>query len=157
MVSFRLILIRHALAYESHLWDGGDLSRPLLPKGKKQAKQVGKRIAKYLRQKSRAIDMVFVSEASRSVETAQYMLKHLPDNIPTSQSALINPESGTAGYLKLIEESLGEGHVVVVIVGHEYDLSHVVAHLCGECRLRWQKGGFLTLCLQEEQWSIEVV
>lgn len=157
MVSFRLLLIRHAVAYESHLWDGGDLSRPLLPKGKKQAKQAGKRIGKYIQRHKREIDMIFVSEASRSIETAQQMLKHLPNTIPCSRSPLINPESGTEGYLKLIEESVGEGHVFVVIVGHEDDLSNVVAHLCGACRLRWEKGGFLTLCLQNEHWFIEVV
>lgn len=156
MVSFRVLLVRHALAYESHLWDGGDLTRPLLPKGKKRARQAGRRINEYLVRDKTSIDCIYVSEAKRSIETAQQMLKFLPD-IPCIKSSLINPESGTVGYLKLITESQEDGNVFIAIVGHEYDLSKTVAHLCGACNMRWKKGGFLTLCLRNDEWAIEIV
>lgn len=156
MVSFRLLLIRHALAYESELWDGGDLTRPLLPRGKKQAKQTGRRIDEYLRREKRQLDMIFVSEAKRSIETAQQMLKLLPD-IQYSKTSLINPGSGVDGYLKLISESQEDGNIFIAIVGHEYDLSDTVAELCGRSNIRWKKGGFLTLCLRNKKWFIEIV
>ncbi len=155
-VIFRLILIRHAHAYERTIWEGSDLERPLIPKGEKIAKKLGKKLAKAISQKKEKLNVLYASEAVRSYNTAKKILKSLPD-VSFIKTASINPEMGTKGYLDLIAESQQEGNMFIAIVGHENDLSGVVEHLCGACKIRWKKGGYMILDKIHDEWYLEVM
>lgn len=157
-MEFRLILIRHAHAYERHMWEGSDLARPLIPKGEKVAKKSGKRLARFLEQQGERLEAIYASEAVRSYETARIILKSFKD-LSCVVSPLVNPDSGCCGYESIFKEAREEGNVIVAIVGHEYDLSKTVSYLCGEgsIRIDWKKAGFLILNLIDDEWFLEVM
>jgi phosphohistidine phosphatase len=114
-----LYLLRHAEA-EPHRAD--DVSRKLTGKGEKQARAVGS----FLDERGIKPEIILTSPVVRARETAMLVAEELGVEPPTEVSWLacgMNPERAfaeLAGYARLAS---------LMIVGHEPDLSVLVAHL----------------------------
>jgi phosphohistidine phosphatase len=120
-----LILVRHANAEDlgnSHMLK--DFDRELTSKGLMQSARLGKR----LKELNIEIDAFYASAAVRTAETAKLIaeqLKYDIDNILLENSLY---GGGARTYLELVN-SMMEGLNVVVIVGHNPDISFFTDYL----------------------------
>ena len=113
----RLVLVRHSKASHDAVTD---LERPLTPKGAALADL----LAKELRKRLEATDLLLVSPAARARETARPLRDRLE---PTDTLVREEIYLGPNGILRVLSEDGGDAGTVVV-VGHEPTIS-VLAHI----------------------------
>lgn len=132
----RLLLIRHAEAVEADSFDGGDLERPLTPKGRRDARTMARAVARcYPR-----VDAVISSAAERSLATAKTVARAVGVRKVAVEPSL-NPGASAKDYHRLLDRtSVPEG--TLVMVGHEPDLSGVLSNLVAPdgLALKFKKG-----------------
>lgn len=127
-----LHLLRHAHAGDASAWSGPDEVRPLTDKGRRQSDRLGA----YLAGIGFAPDAIISSAKARALETAEIVAGHL-------------------GLAVTIDERLGGGLDVAttdavladhgdpqqpVLVGHDPDLSDLLATLCDAGDVPMRKG-----------------
>ena len=126
-----LYLLRHAHAGNYADWSGPDATRPLSPKGRRQAERLGRHLA----ERSFDFDALVSSPKLRALETARIVGDALGIGVTTDERL--------AGGLDLdVLEAIvkGVGGSRIVLVGHDPDFSDIVATLTGAARLPMKKG-----------------
>jgi phosphohistidine phosphatase len=132
----RLVIIRHAVAVPRETPDMPDDERPLTAKGRKRFREAARGLAASLRRP----EALLTSPLPRARQTAQIAAKAWGKLEPTDTPALAG---GTFEELALALAPYGEKDTVA-IVGHEPDLSELLARLLGTPhaeRLTFRKGG----------------
>jgi phosphohistidine phosphatase len=143
---YSLYIMRHGLAAERDeaAYPDDDL-RPLTPKGEKKLQQ----IAAGLNKIDFEPDWIVASPLVRAKDTAAIIARCLDSKAPVELCDALRPESSPAD-LKLFLMNQAERRRVL-LVGHEPDLSRLVAHLIGAGKrgnLAFKKGGCCLL-----QWG----
>lgn len=118
-----LLIIRHAKA-EDHGHPAGDAPRALVKKGFEQAARLGR----FLRRTDRLPDVVLTSPLVRARQTAERLCEAAGLPEPVEQPWLacgMEPETAVR------ELTAFSGFDRVAIVGHEPDLSTLIAHWIG--------------------------
>src|SRR5215813_7750959 len=142
----KLLLLRHAIAVPADTSGIADEDRPLTSKGRKRFKRAARGLAEIVP----TPDLLLVSPLLRARETAEiaekaWGLKATPEPLLAggTPEALL---AAVAGHSKLN---------VVVLVGHEPDLSQLLAHLIGGNgeRLPFKKGGAALVELDDDTTS----
>lgn len=117
----RLILFRHAKA-QSDAPSGDDFDRRLAPRGHREAKAMGARLAAL----GCKPDLVLVSPALRTRETWELAAEALGGGEVRFEPALYNAEAGAIGRLA---EQAGESRGTVVVVAHNPGLQELAVRL----------------------------
>jgi phosphohistidine phosphatase len=126
----RILFIRHAAAADKAAFGGSDLDRPLTDEGRKEARKMFKALADLYPQPN----LIVSSEAMRARETAEIFCSCFGKTKRT-ESELLNPGSGFEDFLKLIT-GLSDRPELVVVIGHEPDLSHILGQIIADGKLR---------------------
>jgi phosphohistidine phosphatase len=119
-----LYLLRHADAGDPDAWKGDDAERPLSPKGRKQARRVGR----WLAHVGRRPDAIITSPKARALETATIVAACV-DMKPAVDRRLGEPLDHAA--LDAIIAAAGSGAKRVIVVGHDPDFSSMASSLTG--------------------------
>lgn len=129
-----LHLLRHAHAGDGLAWDGPDAARPLTDKGLAQAKRLGR----FLAERRFETDAVLTSPKLRAAQTAEVVASHL------ALPVVVDERLGGPVGLATLEAILHDHHdpILPVLVGHDPDLSELVAVLCGSAGTPMRKGAF---------------
>ena len=132
----RILFIRHAEAVEAEAFQGKDLDRPLSPGGRRKMRAA----ARVLFRRYGRPDRILTSQAVRARATALILAKAAGAR-QVVETPHLNPGAGRAGFRRLWGE-LDPSHEIVVMVGHEPDLSRLVSWLVadGALRLKFSKG-----------------
>lgn len=133
-----LYLLRHAIA-EERSNDGSDSARMLTPEGAEKMR-IG---ARGLRRLGVTLDRLWTSPLTRARETAEIVGAAL-DVAPETVGALA-PGCNAATLLDLLADIPRARSVMVV--GHEPDLSGMIADLTGCSRVVMKKGGLALIDL----------
>ncbi|CAN7553925.1 histidine phosphatase family protein [Phenylobacterium sp. LjRoot225] len=120
----RLILLRHAKA-EGEAPSGDDFDRALAPRGRREAKAMGERLAAM----GVRPDVVLVSPALRTRETWELLGAALPGADVRFLPALYNAE---VGVIRQLSEDAGEHGGVVMVVAHNPGLQDLTVRLLRE-------------------------
>lgn len=129
--SVQLYLLRHAHAGDRESWSGDDDERPLTAKGRRQSERLGR----FFRDIGFRPDAIVTSPKSRASQTAEIVGKRL------GLSVTLDERLGSDLGLGRLEEVVGDlGADRPVLVGHDPDLSSLVAILCGASRVPMKKG-----------------
>lgn len=117
----RLILFRHAKA-ESEAPSGDDFDRPLAPRGRREAGEMGAQLAGL----GCKPDLVLVSPALRTRETWEIAQPFLPAAEVRLEPSLYNAE---AAAIRALAAESGHGRGTVVVVGHNPGLQELAVRL----------------------------
>ena len=130
--SVELYLLRHAHAGDPARWNGDDALRPLSAKGRLQADT----LAKHLAALGLALDLVVSSPRVRARETAEPIARALGLDV------VEDPRVAMGLDISSLEELLADrGHPArPLVVGHDPDVSDLVADLVGATSLPMRKG-----------------
>lgn len=127
-----LHLLRHAHAGDPASWDGPDERRPLSDKGERQAE----RLAGFLAGIGFQPDAIITSPKVRAARTAEIVAARL--------NVQVRPDGRLAGPLALdtLNEVLDASGAPErpLIVGHDPDLTELLAALCGASNIPMRKG-----------------
>ncbi|HVR71687.1 MAG TPA: histidine phosphatase family protein [Vicinamibacteria bacterium] len=132
----RLLIIRHAVAVPRGTPDMDDDARPLTPRGRKRFRQAARGLAAVVKRP----DALLTSPLPRARQTADLAAKAWGKVKVSETEALAG---GTFEALALALASFGKDDTVAV-VGHEPDLSELLARVLGTPhgdRLTFRKGG----------------
>lgn len=127
-----LYLLRHADAGDPGAWNGLDADRPLSGKGQRQAERLGR----FLAEIGFKPDALITSPKLRAAQTAE--LVAAATDAKTRRDDRLGGEV-TVGTLAAVLRDAGDP-TRVVVVGHDPDLSELVATLCGADRVPLKKG-----------------
>lgn len=116
-----ILFVRHAEAEDPATFGGDDMDRPLTAEGRKRAKRMFKKLARFYP----GLDLILFSEARRAQETARLLAKRFP-HARQEMSASLNPGCMPREFLKLAG-GLGGGIERLAVVGHEPDISRILA------------------------------
>ncbi len=144
----RVYVVRHAQAIGKET-DIPDFERALVPKGIRDARKTGKRLA---RQDLQSVILVS-SPANRALETAHLVAKEL--EYPVEKILLKEPmyeSSDVSTFVSLLRE-LDDVHTTAVLFGHEPSLSEFVGLLSGMSIAPLPKGGVIGLEFSDTTWS----
>ena len=125
----RIAIMRHGPA-EDYSATGRDHDRPLTPSGRQRVRQVAEALAGA----GEAPRVLLTSPLVRARETADEVgaalrrALRLPGEVPIVVRAELSPGRDQLG---LVRELFAAGDDNAVLVGHEPDLSELVAHLSG--------------------------
>ncbi len=112
----RVLVMRHGKSsWENPRWS--DLERPLLRKGKRRTKKIGR----FLKAQGIRPDLIVTSPARRAKETAMIMREILGETIPVREESVIY--FGTGEDLFDVLSGLPETADTVLLVGHNPDLT----------------------------------
>lgn len=114
-----LVLVRHAHA-QPHA-DGGDHARPLSARGHADARTLGEQLSRIVP----SFDVVIYSDAERTSQTAEHLLRASPAQIAWADRQLYSAFPGDV--LQLI--SSYSAAKSVLIIGHEPTISELGARL----------------------------
>ena len=131
----RLVIIRHAVAVPRGTPDMPDDERPLTPKGRKRFRRAARGLASLVTRP----DVILTSPLPRARQTAEIAAKAWGKIKPVDAPALAG---GTFEELAVALAPYGEKDTVAV-VGHEPDVSELLARLLGTQhaeRLTFRKG-----------------
>jgi phosphohistidine phosphatase SixA len=117
----KIYIVRHAQPYDGEQMDP---TRAITPTGRKQAKMMGRWLAKQVPKH----DMLLQSNMLRSQQTAKHIGKKL-DLAPVTTGAL-DPDAKPEDALAEIQK-LGAGKKSVVVISHSPLVQHLVAHMTG--------------------------
>jgi phosphohistidine phosphatase len=137
-----LYILRHA---EAEPQARSDAQRALTPKGREQAKKVGR----FCREQEICPGLILTSPLVRAEQTAELVWKELGEEtkfeVAAFLSAGMRPETALSQVGRLSD--LG----CLMLVGHEPDLSELIAAVIGTDadHIRLRKGGLAKLTLPE--------
>jgi phosphohistidine phosphatase len=130
----KLLILRHAIAVDAGTPGVDDDERPLTPRGRKRFTKAAQGLARILP----TPDLLLTSPLARARETAEIAAEAWGEVTPTAEPRLAgHPE-------QLLPELAAHGDdALVVLVGHEPDVSRLVGVLVGGTgqRLPFKKGG----------------
>lgn len=132
MSGIALHLLRHAHAGDPARWHGDDDVRPLSERGRRQAEQV----AKLLARTGEAPDLFITSSRARAVETAEIVARALKAEVVVDRrlEGPLDPDLVTD-----ILRAAGEAERPC-LVGHDPDFSELLGDLVGSCTIPMRKG-----------------
>lgn len=141
-----LYIIRHAKSS----WDDPQLddhARPLNARGERDAP----RMAKRLKEKRVALDLVLTSTAQRTLSTSLHMVKILgiPESSIKADNELYHASSSTL--LRLVQ-SLSDKYDTVMLVGHNPGLTDFVNELVDESINNIPTCGIVACKISVESW-----
>ena len=136
----RVHLLRHAHAGNAFEWIGDDDLRPLTDKGRKQSQRLGEFLAAH----GVRPDVIVSSPLVRAQQTAEIVAGVLDMTIKTDKRL-----GGSGGFGKhelwaLLDET---GAREVMFVGHDPDLSLLLAYLIDGAGISMKKGALATVDL----------
>ncbi|MBP1705041.1 MAG: phosphohistidine phosphatase, SixA [Chloroflexi bacterium] len=128
----RLHLLRHADAGDPEAWDGPDETRPLSPRGERQAE----RLATLLLNGGFVPDAILSSPRVRARETAEIVAATLHGQVR------LDPRLAGPLELETVEAILADAGDPVrpILVGHDPEFSALASELTGAPRLLLRKG-----------------
>ncbi len=134
----RVLFVRHAEAIESSDFEGSDLERPLTGKGRRTMKVIARSLAQRFDQP----DRIICSQAERARASAEMLSSAFGGHAVEERSDL-NPGARLSSFHRLLAELWKKEDVLVVLVGHEPDLSTAVSDLVagGQLHLKLKKAG----------------
>lgn len=127
----QLYLVRHADAGDPQAWNGDDDVRPLSEKGRRQSKRLGR----FLSAIDLQPDALITSPKVRALDTARMVADRLGTDVTVDERL-----GGPVSLSGLGEILSGLGVARPMLVGHDPDLSGLVAMLCGASRVPMKKG-----------------
>jgi phosphohistidine phosphatase len=145
--SRQLVVMRHAAAASDG--DGGDHGRPLTPDGRREAADVGARLARL----GAHFDAVLCSSALRARQTWE--------SLPPGLSGPSEPDfrrsvyhAGAEELLDLLRESGGQGEDVqgLLVIGHNPTVQQLLADLLDDPPARFRPGAAAVLAV-DGPWS----
>jgi phosphohistidine phosphatase len=136
--SVRLHLLRHAHAGDAFEWDGNDDLRPLTQKGRRQSERLGR----FLNQHGIRPDVIVSSPKVRALQTAEIVAAELDMTVRTDAS--LGEGFGQRELWGLLD---GLGAREPMIVGHDPDLSSLLAYLIGADGISMKKAALATIDL----------
>jgi len=143
----QLVILRHAIAVAQGTEGVSDDDRPLTPRGRKRFRKAARGLARVVRRP----DALLTSPLPRALETARIAAKAWGRLKPTPEPLLAggDPEA-------VVPALTGHGknkNSVVAIVGHEPDVSGLVAHLVGGHGggVPFRKGGAALIELDDDE------
>lgn len=151
----QIILVRHAKALDLTEFEWTDFDRPLTERGINSNRIV----AKYLRLIGVRPDRIVASPSSRTKSTAVWLAEQY--KIPRVEyfNELYNgnvtsePRDSDAIHLKIIQKTKPDSRVVM-IVGHNNDLTNFAKFLSGESVPSMKKGSIIVLSVPENlEWK----
>lgn len=142
-----LILVRHARAEDKSILKR-DFDRRLTASGLSEAALIGE----YLKGQKCGSSYFISSPASRTVETAEVVMKSL--SVERSQLHLhaVLYEADVEEYLEIIRET-DDHFESCMIFGHNPTISEVANFLCKDFRNDLSKGAVVALKFKVERWS----
>lgn len=144
-----LLLVRHAKARKADRVRSSalDLARPLSARGRKDARSMGKRLAKLNFQP----DLIWASPARRTLETARLLAKKLGYR---RKHIKIDPRlyGTTAARLRQLVRELSRKRLRVLLCGHNPEL-HRLARRLGSNLEELPTCGAVQLSFAVESWS----
>lgn len=127
-----LLLLRHAHAGDATRWEGDDDVRPLTDKGRRQAERLGRLLAV----SGEAPDLLITSPRVRAAQTAEIVGRVTGTRVIVDArvAGLLDP--GT------VMRILGDAGPAErpCLVGHDPDLSELLAELTGASQIAMRKG-----------------
>lgn len=126
----RVLFIRHAAAADKAAFSRSDLDRPLTDEGREDACRMFKVLSALYPEPN----LVISSNAMRARETANIFCTCF-GKLKPSESSLLNPGSSFTDFRRLISELSGNPKLVV-LVGHEPDVSNILGQVIADNRLR---------------------
>ena len=149
-MKLQLILFRHAQA-EDVGPDGSDHGRRLTAHGTEQAAKTAKHLAKAHYQP----DLVLVSDAARTLGTWE----HAEPWLGTKNDVKVKVRNlhqiysdGVSELCKLIGKQDGREHPVIMLIGHNPNISELASVLSGR-DLRFSKGQAVVMNLDSDSWA----
>lgn len=133
-----LYLLRHAHAGNPSEWTTDDALRPLSPKGRRQAERLGQ----FLAERALSPDSIVSSPRLRARQTAELVADALGMGVSIDERL-----AGPLDLDVLAAVLEGAGGDSAVLVGHDPDLSEVIASLCGAAYLPLRKGAMARIDL----------
>ena len=132
-----LYLVRHAHAGDPSRWTGDDARRPLSAKGRLQAD----RLARHLAAAQIDADVILSSPRVRARETGDPIARAL------GMQVRIDDRLGGGLTLRGLEQVLVDAGnpVHAIVIGHDPDLSDLVAELSGAASIPMRKGALARL------------
>ncbi len=126
-----LYLLRHADAGDPDSWQGSDDERPLSDTGRRQSEA----LARFLADTGFRPDAIVSSPKLRALDTARILAERLKMDV------LVDARLSDDASLSAVEGVLSTAGDVrsALLVGHDPDLSDLVALLCGASRLPLRK------------------
>jgi len=131
----RVHLLRHAHAGDPFGWDGDDALRPLTNKGRKQSDRLGRFLDAY----GIRPDVIISSPKVRALQTAEIVGGTL--GMTWRVDERLAEDFGSRELFALIEES---GAREPMLVGHDPDLSMLLAYLVDTAGISMKKGSLAT-------------
>ena len=134
----RILFVRHAEAKESSDYEGPDLERPLTGKGRRTMKLVARSLAHRFDRP----DRILCSKAERARATAE-MISEAYGGIEVEERSDLNPGATPAAWQRVVGEGWKKEEALLVLVGHEPDLSNAISSLVadGHLHMKMKKGG----------------
>ena len=135
----RLHLLRHAHAGDSAEWIGDDDLRPLTSKGRKQAERLGR----FMCEHGIRPDVIVSSPLVRAQQTAELVAGEL--DMTVRRDARLASGFGRRELWALMDEL---GAREPLLVGHDPDLSALLAYLIDAPNVPMKKGSLATVDLE---------
>ena len=129
-ITMRILFVRHAEAVEYSDYAGPDLDRPLTGKGRRTMKLVARSLAQRFDRPAR----ILCSKAERARATAE-MISEAFGGLEVEERSELNPGAAPAIWQRMLNEGWKKKEGLLVLVGHEPDLSTVISTLVGEGHL----------------------
>jgi phosphohistidine phosphatase len=127
-------LVRHAVAVDRDDFDGLDAERPLTDKGRRRFR----RFSRWLADQTAVPDCIVSSPLVRAAQTAHVLAKACGLKKTVVQfTDLLSPGVDVNELLRFVRDMPGER---VALVGHEPDLSTILAVLVGGGTFHFEKG-----------------
>lgn len=129
-----LHLLRHAHAGDAFAWDGPDATRPLTDKGRSQSDRLGR----FLVGRGFETDLIITSPLTRALQTAEIVADVLGTRLA------IDERVGGGLTLGGLDAVLGDHGAPTrpIVVGHDPDMTELLATLCGMSEIPMRKGAF---------------
>jgi phosphohistidine phosphatase len=143
----RIYLIRHGKAEEG--FGKSDFERDLIDKGIKKTKKV----AAFLAQQNPQIELMLVSMASRTIQTAEIVAEHLsiPESAVQIEKALyLASSNGILDTIFGVDDQIEN----LVIVGHNPGISSLATYLSKKEDLDWMPtSAIAAIELKTDKWN----
>lgn len=118
----KILFVRHAIAVDPVEFQGSDdLARPLTEEGRRKARRVFKALAKFYDPP----ELIVSSDAARARQTAELLAEEFPA-AARAHTPEFNPGAGHTALVRWLH-MLERRHERVAVVGHEPDISRMVA------------------------------
>lgn len=135
----QLWLVRHAVAAEREAFDGPDAQRPLTPKGRRQFRK----FCDWLAGQTALPPAIFTSPLVRAVQTAEILAKSLGKK--KTEVACTEVLAPGVDVQQLVQFVGRQPDDCLALVGHEPDMSRILAELVGGGKFRFGKGFVATV------------